>query len=148
MIEAARLTRELLEELGLEAFCKTSGGKGLHVVVPIAKQARLGRSEGLLAGRRAAHGEHAAEATSPRRWACRTGKGKIFIDYLRNNRGSSTVAAFSLRARPGMGASVPLDWDELDEVKSGDQWNIGNVHERLDSLARTRGRTTARSASA
>ena len=64
----------------------------------------------------------------------RIAQGKIFIDYLRNNRGSSTVAAFSLRARPGMGVSVTLDWDELDEVKSGDQWNIGNVRERLDSL--------------
>ena len=75
-------------------------------------------------------------------------QGKIFIDYLRNNRGSSTVAAFSLRARPGMGASVPLDWDELDEVKSGDQWNIGNVRERLDSLGAIRGPVTARRVSA
>jgi bifunctional non-homologous end joining protein LigD len=59
---------------------------------------------------------------------------KIFVDYLRNNRGSSTVAAFSLRARPGMGASVPIGWDELDATTSGDQWNIGNLHERLDAL--------------
>jgi bifunctional non-homologous end joining protein LigD len=133
MIEAARLTRELLKELGLEAFCKTSGGKGFHVVVPIAKQAPWDEVKGFSQ----AVAQHMAN-TLPKLFSAKMGmqnrQGKIFIDYLRNNRGSSTVAAFSLRARPGMGASVTLDWDELDEVKSGDQWNIGNVRERLDSL--------------
>jgi bifunctional non-homologous end joining protein LigD len=133
MTEAARLTRELLEELGLEAFCKTSGGKGLHVVVPIAKQAGWDEVKGFSQ----AVAQHMAN-TLPKLFSAKMGmqnrKGKIFIDYLRNNRGSSTVAAFSLRARPGMGASVTIDWNELDDVKSGDQWNIGNVRERLDSL--------------
>jgi bifunctional non-homologous end joining protein LigD len=77
-------------------------------------------------------------STLPKLFSAKMGmqnrKGKIFIDYLRNNRGSSTVAAFSLRARPGMGASVTIGWDELGDVNSGDQWNIGNVRERLDSL--------------
>ncbi len=59
---------------------------------------------------------------------------KIFIDYLRNNRGSTTVAAFSARARPGLGVSVPLTWDELPATTAGDQWHIANVHERLDAL--------------
>jgi bifunctional non-homologous end joining protein LigD len=59
---------------------------------------------------------------------------KIFVDYLRNNRGSSTVCAFSLRARPGMGASMPISWDELDDTTRGDQWNIGNARERMDAL--------------
>jgi bifunctional non-homologous end joining protein LigD len=78
-------------------------------------------------------------------------KGKIFVDYLRNNRGSSTVAAYSARARPGLGVSVPLSWDEVPDTTAGDQWNIANLHERLQSLredpwadyAKTRQRITA-----
>lgn len=134
MIEAARLTRELLAELGLESFCKTSGGKGLHVVVPIVKQAGWDEAKGFSQ----AVAQHMAN-TLPKLFSAKMGmqnrRGKIFIDYLRNNRGSSTVAAYSLRARPGMGASVPIAWSELDDTASGDQWHIGNVHERLDGLA-------------
>ncbi|SPB18286.1 ATP-dependent DNA ligase [Caballeronia novacaledonica] len=133
MIEAAKLTKHLLDELGLASFCKTSGGKGFHVVVPLAKQAGWDDMKDFSQ----AVAQHMA-STLPKLFSAKMGmqnrKGKIFIDYLRNNRGSSTVAAFSLRARPGLGASMPLSWDELDEVESGDQWNIGNVRERLDAL--------------
>ncbi|GJH17821.1 DNA ligase D [Caballeronia novacaledonica] len=133
MIEAAKLTKDLLAELGLTSFCKTSGGKGFHVVVPLAKQAGWDDMKDFSQ----AVAQHMASAL-PKLFSAKMGmqnrKGKIFIDYLRNNRGSSTVAAFSLRARPGLGASMPLSWDELDDVKSGDQWNIGNVRERLDAL--------------
>jgi bifunctional non-homologous end joining protein LigD len=150
MVEAAQLTRSLLDELGLTSFCKTSGGKGLHVVVPLAKQA--GWDEVKDFSQTVA--QHMA-ATLPQYFSAKMGaqnrKKKIFIDYLRNNRGSSTVAAFSARARPGLGVSVPLAWDELDNTTSGDQWNIRNVHERVDGLssdpwadyAKTRQRITA-----
>jgi bifunctional non-homologous end joining protein LigD len=133
MIEAAKLTKDLLIELGLTSFCKTSGGKGFHVVVPLAKQA----SWDVMKDFSQAVAQHMA-STLPKLFSAKMGmqnrKGKIFIDYLRNNRGSSTVAAFSLRARPGLGASMPLAWDEVDSVTSGDQWHIGNVRERLDAL--------------
>jgi bifunctional non-homologous end joining protein LigD len=133
MTEAARLTRELLEELGLVSFCKTSGGKGLHVVVPLTKQAGWDEVKGFSQ----AIAQHMASAL-PKYFSAKMGAqnrhDKVFVDYLRNNRGSSTVAAFSLRARPGMGSSVPISWDELDHVTRGDQWNLGNLHERLDSL--------------
>ena len=150
MKEAARLTRELLEELGLDSFCKTSGGKGLHVVVPLTPQAAWDDVKGFSQ----AVAQHMANAL-PKYFSAKMGKqnrrDKIFVDYLRNNRGSSTVAAFSLRARPGMGASVPISWDELDATTGGDQWNIGNLQERLDTLkadpwaeyAKTRQRITA-----
>jgi bifunctional non-homologous end joining protein LigD len=133
MVEAAKLTRELLTELGLESFCKTSGGKGVHVVVPLAKQAGWDDMKDFSQ----AVAQHMA-STLPKLFSAKMGmqnrKGKIFIDYLRNNRGSSTVAAFSLRARPGLGVSMPIGWDELDETKGGDQWNIGNARERMDAL--------------
>ena len=150
MIEAAQLTRTLLDELGLESFCKTSGGKGLHVVVPLAKQAGWDEVKAFSQ----AVAQHMA-ATLPKHFAAKMGpqnrKRKIFVDYLRNNRGSSTVAAFSARARPGLGVSVPLAWEEVASTTAGDQWNIANLHERLESLrhdpwadyAKTRQRITA-----
>jgi bifunctional non-homologous end joining protein LigD len=59
--------------------------------------------------------------------------GKIFVDYLRNGRGATTAAAFSARARPGMGVSVPVAWDELPELTGGAHWTIVNAHERLEA---------------
>ncbi len=150
MIEAAQLTRSLLEELGLTSFCKTSGGKGLHVVVPLAKQAGWDDVKAFSQ----AVAQHMA-TTLPKYFSAKMGaqnrKQKIFVDYLRNNRGSSTVAAFSARARPGLGVSVPLAWDEVAQTTSGDQWTIENLHERLAGLkrdpwadyAKTRQRITA-----
>ncbi|WNC88237.1 DNA ligase D [Paraburkholderia sp. FT54] len=150
MIEAAQLTRALLEELGLKSFCKTSGGKGFHVVVPLAKQAGWDEVKDFSQ----AVAQHMA-ATLPKYFSAKMGaqnrKQKIFVDYLRNNRGSSTVAAFSARARPGLGVSVPLSWDEVASTSGGDQWTIENLHERLADLksdpwadyAKTRQRITA-----
>ncbi|MGA7781512.1 MAG: DNA ligase D [Paraburkholderia sp.] len=133
MIEAAQLTRSLLEELGLVSFCKTSGGKGLHVVVPLAKHAGWDEVKAFSQ----AVAQHMA-STLPTHFTAKMGpqnrKRKIFVDYLRNNRGSSTVAAFSARARPGLGVSVPLAWDEVPGTTVGDQWTIANLHERLASL--------------
>ena len=63
-------------------------------------------------------------------------RGKIFVDYLRNGRGASTIAAYSVRARPGMGVSVPLDWDEVPDTTGGAQWTIDTLRERLDALKR------------
>ena len=58
--------------------------------------------------------------------------GRIFIDYLRNGFGATTACAWSARARPGLGISVPIGWDELDALRAGDQWTVKTVHERLD----------------
>lgn len=150
MIEAAELTRTILTELGLESFCKTSGGKGLHVVVPLTEQAGWDEVKAFSQ----AVAQHMA-ATLPERFSAKMGpqnrKRKIFVDYLRNNRGSSTIAAYSVRARPGLGVSVPITWDEVPDTTAGDQWTIANLHERLDGLrkdpwagyAKTRQRITA-----
>jgi bifunctional non-homologous end joining protein LigD len=133
MIEAALLTRSLLQELGLDSWCKTSGGKGLHVVVPLAKQAGW---DDVKAFAQAA-AQHMA-ATLPDRFSAKMGaqnrRGRIFVDYLRNNRGSSTVVAYSPRARAGMGVSVPLAWEEVEQTTGGAQWTVANLHERLDTL--------------
>ena len=133
MVEAAKLTRELLRELDLESWCKTSGGKGLHVVVPLARYAGWDDVKAF------AHAvaDHMAD-TLPDRFSAKMGprnrEGRIFVDYLRNNRGASTIAAYAPRARPGLGVSVPIAWDELDSTTGGAQWTIANLHERLDGL--------------
>ncbi|QGZ42504.1 bifunctional non-homologous end joining protein LigD [Pseudoduganella flava] len=129
--EAAQLMRAFLEELGLPTFLKTSGGKGLHVVVPVKPQHDWDTVKGfskLIV-------EHMAR-TLPDRFAFKSGPknrvGKIFIDYLRNGRGATTVCAWSARTRPGLGISVPVAWDELPHLKGGDQWTVATVHTRLD----------------
>ncbi|ELX08055.1 putative DNA ligase-like protein [Janthinobacterium sp. HH01] len=129
--EAAQLMRAFLDHLGLPAFLKTSGGKGLHVVVPV----RPGYGWDEVKAFSQAIVAHMAEHI-PERFVLKSGPrnrvGKIFIDYLRNGRGATTVAAWSARSRPGLGISVPLAWDELDGLHGADQWTIANVHERLD----------------
>jgi bifunctional non-homologous end joining protein LigD len=129
--EAAQLVHAFLDELALPSFLKTSGGKGLHMVVPIKPDYDWDTvkdfSQEIV--------RHLA-ATLPERFAFKSGPrnrvGKIFIDYLRNGRGATTAAAWSARARPGLGISVPLAWDELAALKAADQWNVHNAHTRLD----------------
>lgn len=128
--EAATLVRALLEELGLQSWLKTSGGKGLHVVVPITPRLDYDTVKAFSK----AVVQHMAQ-TLPQRFVAKPGGshrvGKIFIDYLRNGFGQTTAAAFSARARPGMGVSMPVGWEQLGELKSGAQWTITNAREYL-----------------
>jgi len=131
MQEAAQLVRAFLQDLGLNPFLKTSGGKGLHVVVPIKPKLDWDTVKDF------SHAivTHLAK-TLPDRFSARSGAknrvGRIFIDYLRNGRGATTVAAWSARTRPGLGISVPVRWEELPKLKSGSQWTVKTVHARLD----------------
>ncbi|WP_246797318.1 DNA ligase D [Burkholderia perseverans] len=132
MIEAAGLVRALLDALGLPAFCKTSGGKGLHVVVPITRHTEWDDAKAFSQ----AVARHLA-GQLPDRFTAKMGpenrRGLIFVDYLRNGRGASTVAAYSARARPGMGVSVPLAWEEVAATTGGAQWTIASLPARLDA---------------
>ncbi|GAB3378594.1 DNA ligase D [Massilia agri] len=131
MQEAAQIMRAFLDELGLPSFLKTSGGKGLHVVVPVKPEYGWDTVKAFSQ----AIVRHLA-GTLPDRFAFKSGPknrvGKIFIDYLRNGRGATTICAWAARARPGLGISVPLEWDELMTLKSSAQWTVMNVHTRLD----------------
>lgn len=128
VVEAAQLTRVLLEEVGLATFLKTTGGKGLHVVVPL-KPTR-GWDE-VKAFAKAVATRLASVA--PRRFTAQLSKsrrdGRIFIDYLRNGRGATAIAAYSLRAREGAPVSMPLHWDELSVRTDlrGAHFNIENA---------------------
>jgi bifunctional non-homologous end joining protein LigD len=132
VIDAAREVRDRLDRRGLESFVKTTGGKGLHVVVPIA-------GADWDAAKSFAHGiarEMAADA--PTRYtsnmAKRTRTGRIFVDYLRNGRGATSVAAYSTRARAGAPVSTPIRWDELSARLAPNHFTLLNLRKRLAAL--------------
>ncbi|MCU0091907.1 DNA ligase D [Pseudomonas koreensis] len=130
MVEATALTLTVLDELGLKAFLKTSGGKGIHLVVPLT------RKHGWDEVKDFSHAivTHMAKLL-PERFSAVSGPknrvGRIFIDYLRNGLGATTICAYAARTREGLPVSVPLFREEVGEIKGADQWNVRNVHERL-----------------
>jgi bifunctional non-homologous end joining protein LigD len=130
MQEAAQVVRAFLQELGLNPFLKTSGGKGLHVVVPIKPKLDWDTVKDFSK----AIVTHLTR-TLPDRFSGKSGAknrvGRIFIDYLRNGRGATTVSAWSARVRPGLGISVPVRWEELPDLTSGAHWTVRTVGERL-----------------
>jgi bifunctional non-homologous end joining protein LigD len=129
--EGTQVVRAFLQELGLNPFLKTSGGKGLHVVVPIKPKLDWDTVKDF------AHAivNHLTK-TLPDRFSGKSGAknrvGRIFIDYLRNGRGATTVSAWSARTRPGLGISVPVRWEELAELTSGAHWTVKTVEPRLE----------------
>jgi bifunctional non-homologous end joining protein LigD len=134
MQEGAALVRGLLQELGLESWLKTSGGKGLHVVVPLTPRDDYDTVKVFAQ----AAVQHLARVI-PQRFVAKSGAGnrvgKIFVDYLRNNHGATTAAAFSARSRPGLGVSMPIAWDALAALKRSDQWTVRTAREHLSFQA-------------
>jgi bifunctional non-homologous end joining protein LigD len=135
VVAAARLVRATLDGEGLRSFVKTTGGKGLHVVAPITPGP--GWAECLDFTSRVVD---VLVAETPKAFvgtmAKSARKGKIFIDYFRNQRGSTSVAAYSTRARAGAPVSTPITWDELDSVTSGSHFTLDTVERRLAKLSR------------
>ena len=130
VVETALRLRERLSELELESFVKTSGGKGLHVVVPLVRRHSW---DEVHAFSRALAEE--MERRAPERYVSSAAKaereGRIFVDYLRNSWAATAVAAFSSRARAGAPVSMPLAWSELDDRLRPADWNVRTVPERL-----------------
>jgi bifunctional non-homologous end joining protein LigD len=130
---AAIEVRDRLKEKGLASFVKTTGGKGLHVYAPLVPAAGWKEVKSF------AHGLAAAMAKdSPRRYLATASKaarrGRIFIDYLRNGRGATAVAAYSPRARAGATVSTPLGWDELGPEMRPDRFTVLNLINRLEHI--------------
>jgi bifunctional non-homologous end joining protein LigD len=133
VIDAGKLVRKLLRDVGLESFPKTTGGRGLHVVVPLAPQADwkacLGFSRAVA---------EAIEQHDPSRYTTAFAKAgrerKMLIDYLRNNRTNTSVAAYSTRARKGAPVSTPLRWTELKPTLTPDAWTLLTIEQRLRKL--------------
>lgn len=133
VIKAACVVREHLQSIHLQSFVKTTGGKGLHVVVPIKP------SLPWLEIKELSHAfvnslvemypnDYVSVMTKEKR------KGKIFIDYLRNQRGATAVAPYSTRARANASVSMPLAWDELTTKIKSDSFTIKNAVKHLNKL--------------
>lgn len=133
VVDAARQIRKLLKSLQLQSFVRTSGGKGLHVVVPVnpgcdwevVRPFARGFADTLAAMEPLKY-----IATSTKKFRTK----KIFVDYLRNGRGATSVASFSLRARDGAPVAMPLRWEELGKVPSGHAFDINSAVTRLKKL--------------
>jgi bifunctional non-homologous end joining protein LigD len=135
VVGAALELRERLSTLKLQSFVRTSGGKGLHVVVPLRPGA--GWDDVHQFARTVA--ETLAQE-QPDRYLAQASKaerrGRIFIDWLRNGRGATAVCSYSLRNRPGAPVATPLSWEELPRVRAPDQFRYDNIRKRLSSLGR------------
>jgi bifunctional non-homologous end joining protein LigD len=133
VIDGAAMVRQFLLDLGLESFVKTTGGKGLHLVVPIERRHSWPEAKAFC--------KRVAElivAAAPIHFTANMSKaarpGKIYVDYLRNARGATAVLPYSPRARPGAPVSVPLAWQELNAKMSSDHFTIRNLAARLRAL--------------
>jgi bifunctional non-homologous end joining protein LigD len=130
LVEGVQVLRALLDEFKLTGFLKTTGGKGLHVVVPIRpglpwpRAKEFAKAVAALLARTFPQRFTAALAKEKR-------KGKIFIDYLRNAEGATAVAPYSVRARKNAPVATPLAWQELSADVRFDHFNIHNVRERV-----------------
>jgi bifunctional non-homologous end joining protein LigD len=130
LVDAVTVLRKLLDTLGLEAFLKTSGGKGLHVVVPLeptrpwddAKEFCRAVAELLV---HTFPDRFTAKVTKSRR------SGRIYVDYLRNVEGATAIAAYSVRAKANAPVAMPIDWTELDHDVRFDYFNVRNVPAQL-----------------
>jgi bifunctional non-homologous end joining protein LigD len=133
VVEGALLVRDFLGELGLKTFLKTTGGKGLHVVFPLTRKDDWDEvKEFTKTVAEAIVTAHPDRYTSKITKASR--KGRVFIDYLRNGRGATSISAYSTRARPDAPVSVPLFWEELETGVRGNSFNVRNIFERLEKL--------------
>jgi bifunctional non-homologous end joining protein LigD len=126
VVQGARDVRELLEKLGITSFLRTSGGKGLHVVVPLAR--RNTWEEAKAFAKAVADNLYIATMSKAKR------VGKVFVDYLRNQRGATAIASYSTRARSGAPVATPLAWDELSARIKPDTFHVKNVPKRLAGL--------------
>lgn len=134
VVEGARQIRTFLQDLGLESFIKTTGGKGLHLVVPIERRHEWDEAKAFCKAV-----ADAIVAAAPDQYTSNMSKkvrvNKIFLDYLRNGRGATAIVPYSTRARPGAPVSMPLRWDELSADIKSDHFTIQNSVERMTQLA-------------
>ena len=133
VVHAAKDVRQFLTSMGLKSFTKTTGGKGLHVQMPIARRYTWPEAKAFAKSVAELMTRHA-----PNRYLTRISKterrGKIFIDYLRNDPTSTSVAPYSTRARPGAPVSTPLHWDELSARLNPAKFNVMTVPQRLKQM--------------
>jgi bifunctional non-homologous end joining protein LigD len=134
VLDAAELVRVAFATLGMRSFVKTTGGKGLHVCVPLKPEHGWEALEEFTRGvaQRLAREEPGMFTANLAKSAR---KGKVYVDYLRNVRGANAVGAYSTRARAGAPVSAPVDWDELDRLSGPTDLTVAEVPLRVLGFA-------------
>ena len=135
VVEGALAVRDLLAEMGLETFVKGTGGKGLHVVLPVKPKYDWDEIKSFahaVAGEMVRRQPDSYTPSLPKK----ARHGKIFIDYLRNQRGATAIAPYSARAKPGASVAAPLSWKEVEGGTRGDAFTIATLPDRLKRLRR------------
>jgi len=131
--KAARQVRDLLASAGLESFALLTGGKGIHVIAPLARRHSWDDVKRFAAGLARELSKAAPDRFTDK--ASKAGrKGRIFIDWLRNQRGSTAIAPYSARAREGAPVATPVSWNELSKVESASKYALGKIGPRLKAL--------------
>ncbi|WP_370642351.1 DNA ligase D [Afifella sp. H1R] len=125
--------RDRLADLGLQSFPMLSGGKGVHVIVPLTRRAEWPEVKAFARGFAMRLAEEAPEKYVATMSKAKR-KGRIFLDYLRNERGSTAIAPFSTRSRDGAPVATPVSWDELSSVKAANAYTVENLPKRLKAL--------------
>jgi bifunctional non-homologous end joining protein LigD len=133
VLGTARDLRQRLDDLGLESFVRTTGGKGLHVVVPLKPSQDWDAVKAFAHAVAEAHAADDAQRLTTNMAKARR-RGRVFLDYLRNGRGATAIASYATRARPGAPVAVPLRWNELSPRIAGNHYNLDNVRRRLGAL--------------
>jgi len=133
IVHATTTLHERIQSLGLHGFLQATGGKGLHIVVPIKPTISWDQAKDFAHAVARAHAQD-APATLTINMAKNKREGKVFIDYLRNGRGSTSIARYSSRARPGAPVATPLRWNELSPVANANRYTINNIRRRLGAL--------------
>src|SRR5690554_81356 len=133
ILRVAGTLRERIESLRLTAFLRTTGGKGLHLVVPLEPAANWDQAKAFAKRLAEAHAKD-----DPKRLTTNMSKakraGRIFIDYLRNARGATAVGSYTVRARQNAPVAVPIRWDELNAALRSNRYSVGNLRRRLSAL--------------
>lgn len=131
--DAAKGLRDRLATLGLTSFLQATGGKGLHLIVPITPGLNWDQLKAFAQAVSSAHARDAPKVLTTNMSKSKR-KGKVFIDYLRNGRGNTSIARYSTRAKENASVATPLRWDELNPSAPSNRYTVDNIRRRLNAL--------------
>ena len=130
VVKTALVVKEVLDNMGISCYCKTSGATGLHIYIPLASQYDYHTAKIFAELVANMVNEKLPDTTSIVR-AVQQRQNRVYIDFLQNNIGQTLAAPYSVRPRPGATVSTPLDWDEVNDTLSPDQFTIKNIPDRI-----------------
>lgn len=130
VMDVARLVKQVLDSIGAAAYCKTSGSSGIHIYIPLGAKYNYDQSKQLAELVLTLVNHEMPEITSMERSPAKR-KGKIYLDYLQNRETQTAAAPYSLRPKPGVPVSTPLDWSELKKGLTSKTYHAGNIFDRL-----------------